>query len=255
MSSHAKLSTSRRLIPGSVIIIAASALNCRSGSEQQTEITPPLDSVVRNVSLPVIDSGSILISRPDSNDSIRAAGPLVALNDRAKTTAVPIPNAWSDSTEILRQRSLDSMLVKELNKSWQSRRTLDPMLLRVALCSRAPALPSTISLDLLRRVLLRSPQAAFDFQSAIVANRFEVKPAALFSARQTSRLKFARQTSRSARPHKKKTRLSAGPINSASRLFLLRRFRLFHGLGRFGRGFLTTARHKILPVECCVTSD
>lgn len=117
MSSHAKLSTSRRLIPGSVIIIAASALNCSSGSEQQTEIIPPLDSVLRNVTLPIIDSGVILVATPDSTDSIHPAGPLVALSDSTKPQAVPIPNAYHDSSAIVDLRSLDSMLVRELEKT------------------------------------------------------------------------------------------------------------------------------------------
>lgn len=71
----------------------------------------------RTVTVPVIDSGSILVSRPDSTDSIRAAEPLVALNDSSKPAAVPMPNAWQDSDQVMRLDSLDSMLVREIEKT------------------------------------------------------------------------------------------------------------------------------------------
>lgn len=122
MSSHAKLSTSSRVLPFHLLItfaiittLLAMIASCRT--EKTSDIAPPLDSVLPNYSTMTLDSGVILVTTPDTTNSIHPAGPLVALSDSTKPQAVPIPNAYHDSSAIVDLRSLDSMLVRELEKT------------------------------------------------------------------------------------------------------------------------------------------
>lgn len=114
ISSHAKLSTSSSFRPAGSFITAAiiatlPAIIAGCQTEEKPDIAPPLDSVIANSSIITLDSGVILVTTPDSTDSIHPAGPLVALNDGTKPRAVPIPNAGIDSLEIELQRAIDQL--------------------------------------------------------------------------------------------------------------------------------------------------